>query len=231
MRFGESLLYIKPMSFNFLAVLGFFILSSCSSRESKLPETAPVVRDQKENAAAPEEKARPETIVDTKRLVPLAFGGDGFPRIKKFYQSSSDKSPLEKIEVDFNGDGRVDFIQNMDPLGEWIQKELADLDGDGSFDASYQYEKKSKDSKPEMILQEFDTHYNGKTGVWKYYNQGKLVRRELDRRGLGKPDYWEYYEDHRLVRVEKDENGDGIPDSRPQFKSIVKPKGPNPVKN
>jgi hypothetical protein len=163
----------------------------------------------------------------SERLIPLSFSAEGFPRIRRF---ESSPGVLERTEVDFNGDGKIDFIQNHDPSGQWVEKESADINGDGSMDVVYTYKRNLAQPSPELVLAEYDAKFEGRPTLWKHYKGGKLARREVDRRGLGRPDYWEFYEDERLVRIEKDEDADGRPDSQPAFRAIVRPKGPEPGK-
>jgi len=207
---------MSPRTGRGLSLLLFILVASCSSKKEITPDQIPV------EAANGTDK---ETENAPQKLVPMGFGADGYPKLKKFFRSGDS---LTKVEADFNGDGRVDFIQVFDPAGHWVEKESADLNGDGNLDVTYTYRKEAGAKDPELALQEFDTRYEGQTSVWKHYKNGQLAKRELDRRGRGKPDYWEYYEDRRLVRIDRDENLDGLPDFQPRFKQIVRPSGPEP---
>ena len=203
-----------------LILLSFGSLGGCQSRRER------VALETNEDAA----KTPTVPEFSSKKMIPTAFSGDGFPRIKRYYRGDTADTPLEKIEVDFNGKGRPDFIQIFDPSGEWVQQESADLDGDGAMDVSYFYDKAAGAKTPTLVRQEFNSRFENRPSVWKFYKEGKLIRRELDRRGSGRADYWEYYENDRVVRIEKDDNGDGIPDSQPAFLQIVNPNGPEPLK-
>ena len=222
----------------FLALSVCTFLGACSSSKNTLSGDAdkhtgsPQSGDSLDTAdyASSEsaEKSSELSSLRSQKLIPQAFSGDGFPKIKRYMMGSGADAHLDHIEFDFNGDGRVDYIQWFDPTGSWVIKDAVDLDGNGTFDVTNHYKKPIGQEAPELTLQEFDTKVAGRVSLWKYYKNGELVRREMDRRGLGRPDYWEYYEGKRLARIERDENADGIPDSQPSFKQIVKPSGPEP---
>ena len=157
------------------------------------------------------------------------FGKEGYPKMRK---ASRDDGTVDRVETDFNGDGRVDMIQYFDPTGNWVSKESADLDGNGKMEILSYYKKTVGNPRGEVVLQEIDTQASGKPDLWKHFKNGKLTKRELDRKGRGVPDYWEYYDEQsgRLARIEKDENGDGLADSQPVFKQVIKPEGTEPGK-
>lgn len=160
--------------------------------------------------------------IRSQRLVPLGVGADGFPKVKRYFKGQGNDQILEKVETDFNGDGRVDMIQWYDSSGKYVEKEAADFNGRGKLSITSYY-KNVLGSAPEIVKQEIDARFEGQPSVWKYFKDGKLVRRDIDRKGTGQPNYWEYYENSKLVRIEKDENSDGIPDSQPTFNPVVKP--------
>jgi hypothetical protein len=218
-----------------LAVAGLLFLFTQTATAEILPRksvTSDSLKFDQEAASAtspsPQNDAAPE--LKAQRLVPLAFGSDGFPKIRKYYKGKDESRTLEKVENDFNGDGRVDFIQWYDPSGQFVERESADLDGNGRMNVTSHFKMIIGQSKRELILQEFDAKFEGKTSVWKHFKNSVLIRREIDRKGLGRPDYWEYYDDAKLVKIEKDENADGVPDLQPMFKPVVKPQSPEPIK-
>ncbi len=161
------------------------------------------------------------------RLLPLAFGPDGFPKIKKFYRQDN-STVIERVEYDFSGDGRVDLTQYLSADGTYVQKESSDLDGDGFVDVNSYFKKSAGAKEAELVMQDFDTQFKGRPNLWKYFSGNDLVQREIDRRGRGVADYWEFYEKRRLVRVEKDEDLDGRPDSRIPYQKIIQPRGSPP---
>ncbi len=160
----------------------------------------------------------------SEKLVPMAFGPDGFPKVKKFFREKL----LSRVEFDFNGDGRTDMLQWMDATGTWIERESIDLAGIGLMSVTNHYEKSLAQNEPELVLQEFDPKGNGRVSIWRRYKKGQLVLREIDRKGRGKADYWEHFEGGKLVRIDQDNNADGNPDSQPKFKQVVNPKQPAP---
>lgn len=183
----------------FLAVIG---LVACSSKKvDKSNEAGPDLQDREEN-------------LGRARLEPYDFSGDGFPRVQKHFETSSNK--VDKVEYDFNGDGMVDFIQKFDAQGKQVVSEEADLNGDGKIDVTYFFESNVK-GEAQLIRQEFSSRLDAKTKVWKFYEAGKLVRREISRRDSGRPDLFEYYMDGRLVKTDFDNNQDGIPDLQPKL--------------
>jgi hypothetical protein len=171
---------------------------------------------------APESQIKAPPVADTAEFKPLAFSQDGFPKLTRVLSSSR---VLERIEADFNGDGRVDFVQHFDSSGKRVERETADLDGDGVHDVTYVFENDAR-GQPQIVRQEFNARYDGRTTVWKEYEKGQLARRALDRRGSGRADYWEYYDKGRLVRIDKDDDGDGNPDSQTKYKQVIKPSSP-----
>jgi hypothetical protein len=218
------------------------LIASCSSSvdpevEATVDETVPAdttsagkrrVRGLvKESSTSSDIGAGTDTYVPSfksEKLVPMAFGPDGFPKVKKYF---TDKT-LNRVEFDFNGDGRVDMLQWMDSTGSWVEREAIDLAGLGFMSVTNHYEKSLAQKEPVLVLQEFDPRGNGRVSVWRRYKKGQLVLREIDRKGRGRPDYWEHFEGGKLVRIDQDKNADGNPDSQPKFKQIVVPEQPPP---
>ncbi len=194
-------------------------LWSCSSSSKTPPSSTSKGSD--ESSVSREAKL----LGPRQRFQPLAVGGDGFPRMTKVFAEGTQK--LERIDFDFNADGRVDFIQYFDPTGAWVRKEASDLDGDGLFDVLSTFDKKGAKA-PELVAQEFNARYENRPSVWKEYRNGVLAKRALDRKGRGRPDYWEIYEGERLLRVERDDDGDGQPDKGARFPRVVAPEGSEP---
>jgi hypothetical protein len=139
------------------------------------------------------------------------------PRQRRVFNEHNGKRTLASVESDFNGDGRIDFIQIYDPTGQWIQNEKADLDGDGVFDVTFVHQW-NKVRKEAVLFQEiFDTNYDGRPDLWKEFStDGNLKERRLDRDFDGRIDYWEHYSRGQIIRIEQDKDGDGNPDTIPR---------------
>jgi len=138
------------------------------------------------------------------------------PRQRRIYQQSGAQKLLARVESDFNGDGRVDFIQSYDPSGAWVNLEKSDLDGDGRFDVSYLFAWDSSRKRSLLTEQHFDTNYDGDPDLWKNFDtRGRLTVRKLDRNFDGNADYWEFYDNGQVVRIEQDSNYDGTVDLIP----------------
>jgi len=178
------------------------------------------------NGASPQkDTSKSAPVLKAQRIVPLGIGNDGFPKVNRYYKDVKGVSTLEKAEIDFNADGRVDMIEWYDASGNFIEKEAVDFQSSGKLSVTSYY-RNVFGSPPEMIKQEIDARLEGRPSVWKHFKNKQLVRREIDRKGLGQPDLWEYYENNRLIKVDSDENGDGNPDSKPNFPQVVKPQKP-----
>ncbi len=138
------------------------------------------------------------------------------PRQRRVFQDIRGKKILARVESDFNGDGRIDFIQAFDPTGSWIQLEKSDLDGDGRFDVTYVFTWDSSRKEPRLSEQSFDTNYDGRIDLWKEFDgRSRLTLRKLDRNFDDRADYWEYYDNGQAVRIEQDSDYDGKPDLIP----------------
>lgn len=179
----------------------FGILTGCASLESEKPPQAEV-----------QSVSAQEAVIEL--IAPDARTQN--PRQRRVYQESGGRKVLSRVESDFNGDGRVDFIESYDPSGSWVQIEKSDLDGDGRIDVTYISAWNATRKETRISEQHFDTNYDGNLDLWKDFDtRGRLTLRRLDRNFDGRADYWEYYDNGQVVRIEQDLNGDGNPDSVP----------------
>lgn len=138
------------------------------------------------------------------------------PRQRRVFQDARGGKVLARVESDFNGDGRIDFIQSFDAAGQWVQLEKSDLDGDGRFDVTSVFVWDAGRKAVRLTEQHFDTNYDGNVDLWKEFDErGRLVLRKLDRDFDERADYWEHYDNGQAVRIEEDRNGDGQPDKVP----------------
>lgn len=224
----------------FLATL--VLWNGCSSSPTPLTDTEAQSISQNEVVDPSPVEGQGETLdlpssgaiprLKSENLQVLGSPVEGLPQVKKITRKlPGQKTPiLVRLEFDLNQDGRVDFIQEFDPTGEWIEKESADLNGDGAVETLNVYRKTLASKDPQLLTQEIKNPKSGITQVWKFYENGKLVRREISRKNTGKPDYWEYFASEKLQKISKDDDGDGQPDEFSGFKPVSVPKGPEPRK-
>jgi len=139
---------------------------------------------------------------------------DGNADIKNFYRERSDAPRLlMRKELDLNRDGRIDVVSYFDDDGE-LKREDMDSDYDGSMDWTDHYKRGVR------VMSEYDTDFDGKPNVFKYYIQGDddrmyLDRKERDEDGDGKIDVWERFSRAgEVVRTGRDTDGDGKVDER-----------------
>ncbi len=91
-------------------------------------------------------------------------------------------APNSVVELDRNGDGKVDYRVVYDQSGAVLREEM-DFNFDGKMDTFYYYKS--------GVLQrvEIDSNNTGRIDIWVYLLDGKYVQRyERDTNGDGKPD-------------------------------------------
>lgn len=81
-------------------------------------------------------------------------------------------SPIERVEIDHDGDGRLDrlFVYS----GGRLREESWDTNGDGAFDRFQQF-----DESGSLTLREEDVDGDERIDVRTAYNKGRIVRREI----------------------------------------------------
>jgi hypothetical protein len=90
-------------------------------------------------------------------------------------------SPNATIELDRNGDGKVDYRVVYDAKGRVLREEM-DFNYDGVMDTFYYY----VDGVLSRV--EIDSKNSGKIDIWVYLLEGKYIQRyERDTTGSGKP--------------------------------------------
>jgi hypothetical protein len=135
--------------------------------------------------------------------------GDGKPDVWNYYKEGPDpKDPtvkrrvLVKKEADLNFDGRRDIVREFDEEG-LLTREEADLDYDGDMDQLNVYEKG-------ILTQKQIYRSKGRVFIWKFFEDGKMVRLNRDENGDGRPDYCElWYAGEKLSKKGWDKTGDG----------------------
>ena len=154
------------------------LLAGCA--KNKIPEVG---------ASSGDEKPLSESGL-TKQ--PIDLDADEVPEIFNYYRDLEGGGQLlVKKEIDLNRDGKVDVISYYDDQSR-LQKEMMDGDYDGLFDWADYYEQGTR------VRSEYDTDFDGKANVWKYYVSDDG----------GEP---------RVDRLERDIDGDGVVDLTRQF--------------
>jgi hypothetical protein len=192
-------------SWKSLLVVGVLFLFACSGgRKSKKDEV---------DEMAPEPIVNPASGgTPTGGLISEKgdISGDGKPDVWNFYKETRDpKDPnavqrvLVKKEADLNFDGKKDISREFDAEGVLVREE-ADLDFDGLIDQANLYDKGVLTEKHVFRGTE------GKIFMWKYYEEGKMVRMNRDENQDGRPDYCElWYVGEKLSKKGWDKTGKG----------------------
>ena len=157
---------------------------------------------------APETKRRVEPVYDpqTGRLTLLKYDSQGGGKPDTFCYM--DGSRVVRIEVDEDGDGRIDRWEYYGP-GQQLEKIGFSRANDGKVDAwSYL----NSDGSVSRI--ELSTRRDGRVDRIEHYEHDVLVRAEEDTDGDGIVDKWETYEGGRLASVAFDTAHHGRPDRR-----------------
>ena len=178
-------------------IVATLLLAACSSASTK-----------------PEDDAQPTAIMPAKGGGDLIsekgdVSGDGKPDVWNFYREKPDpkdptvtKRVLFKKEADLNVDGRKDIVRLFDDEG-LLTHEEADLDYDGEIDQVNIYEKG-------ILTQKHIYRGNKQVFIWKFFEEGKMVRLNRDDSGDGRPDYCElWYAGEKLSKKGWDKTGDG----------------------
>lgn len=120
-----------------------------------------------------------------------------------------DRTNKRELQVDVNQDGWADLVTlyATDSGAEKIACKQADFNFDGRLDAFVHYA-----ASGDVTREQYDTDFDGRIDMGRYYELGKLVRDELDLNQDGFADSWRIYDDGRLVRVETDRDADGRAD-------------------
>jgi hypothetical protein len=92
------------------------------------------------------------------------------------------KGSEPRIEMDLDGDGRIDYVL-VNTSGGLPEHEEFDYNHDGAMDDFVYYE------RGVPVREEIDSDFNGKIDIWVYLVEGKFIRRwERDLDGDGKPE-------------------------------------------
>lgn len=142
----------------------------------------------------------------TGRLTLLTYDSKGSGKPDTF--SYMDGTRFVRIEIDTDGDGKIDRWEHYD-LAQKLEKVGFSRPNDGKEDA-WAY------SGPDGSRSRIDvsTHRDGRADRKEFYEHGLLARAEEDSDGDGLPDKWEVYDGGRLVSVAFDLGHTGKPDRR-----------------
>ena len=83
-----------------------------------------------------------------------------------------------------------------------------DLDRDGRLDLVTIFDSSSQ----RVEREEYDTDYDGRIDVWRYFSGDQVQRVERDSDHDGRADTWTHCQNGHARRLEYDTNGDGEPD-------------------
>ncbi len=139
---------------------------------------------------------------------------NGVADIRNFYREREDAPRLlVRKELDLNRDGKKDVVTHFDDDGNLVREDM-DSDYDGRLDWTDHY----KDGV--RVMSEYDTDFDGRPNMFKYYMVGEdgtvyLDRKERDEDGDGQIDVWERFSaTGEVVRAGRDTDGDGKVDER-----------------
>ncbi|MCK6511656.1 hypothetical protein L6R29_17005 [Myxococcota bacterium] len=208
-------------SVRFLGALCFVFLVGCGPANQDAKK-----KDEKEDPikAASQEPTVPQPGETMQRF---DLNKDKKPDMWKFFVEKPDPRDgskkireLVRIEVDLNGDNRVD-IQRFYENGVKV-RERFDLDYDGKFDLVNHYSQgyliKQEIFQRSQTIPDLVKHFEIIEEKGKKKKKVRLARKERDQNLDGKPDYWEYWENGMLDRIGRDTDFDGKVDvwERPQ---------------
>lgn len=157
-----------------------------------------------------------EKVLSSEGLVrqTIDLDRDGRADIVNFFRERADGPRLlVRKELDLNRDGAIDIVSWFDDAGN-LDREEMDSDYDGTLDWTDHYQGGLR------VMSEYDTDFDGKPNVYKYYSVGedkvsRLERKERDSDGDGRIDVWERFnKDGEVIRTGRDTDGDGIMDVR-----------------
>jgi hypothetical protein len=160
-----------------------------------------------------------------KKVVTSDLDHDGKADVWKLYATiEEDNTNVEVLtckQVDFDHDGRKDYVATYLKTGEMIAEEF-DFGFDGKFDAREHYDSKAG----KVALVERDSDHDKKTDIWEKYRDGSLAAVHRDRNGDGKPDMWETYDaTGQLASILFDDDYDNRVDRK---EAARRPPSPNP---
>ncbi|MFU8805792.1 MAG: hypothetical protein ACNA8W_18405 [Bradymonadaceae bacterium] len=138
--------------------------------------------------------------------------GDGVADVIRYFEEFPDPSNpavtrrrMRKMEIDVNGDGKVNIRRFYDDHVN-IHREELDKTLDGKIDTINHYDGSN------LARKEILDPGENRVLATRYYTRNVIERVEKDTSGNDQIDYWEYYEEGVLTRVGRDHTGDGRAD-------------------
>jgi hypothetical protein len=202
-----------PASMAIMGIMALMSASGCKNKGKKgdtdTPESEAVAERDIGDYGAPDRDAPGESVGEgepdgpgrnrnAKDLKYLTVDGERCIRANK-----------REHQVDVNQDGWADLVTlySTDAGGEKVSCKQADFNFDGRLDAFIHYAETG-----DVTREQYDTDFDGRIDMGRYYELGKHLRDELDLNQDGFADSWRVYDDDRLVRVETDRDADGRAD-------------------
>jgi hypothetical protein len=150
---------------------------------------------------------------------------DVWKLFEKVDQKGTTVSVLTCKQVDFNYDGKKDFVGRYDATGAILVEEY-DFDFDGKIDARFHYDK----ATGKRYFVERDSGFDQAPDIWEKYDKDERVETiQRDRNGDTKPDYWEQYNAGTLQTILFDDDFDGKVDRQEQGGAGTPGTGPGPT--
>jgi len=157
-------------------------------------------------SSTPGKNIEPVYNKKTGRLELLKYDSDGDGKFET--NSYMDGATIVRIEIDRDGDGKVDRWEYYGP-DKKLNRVGVSRANDGKQDAW-----SIINSSGAVTRIEVSTRRDGKPSRFEYYEKGALVRVEEDTDGDGRVDKWEGYDGVRLASVAFDLQHRGTPDRR-----------------
>src|SRR5215468_5361935 len=157
-------------------------------------------------APTPGNKIEPLYNGKTGKLEMLKYDADGDGKFETV--SYMDGARIVRIEIDRDGDGKVDRWEHYGP-GQRLEKVGFSRANDGIEDAWSFF-----DANGAVVRIETSTRRDGKPSRFEYYTDNLLTHDEKDMDGDGRIDKWETYDGQRLESVAFDTRHRGTPDRR-----------------
>jgi len=160
-----------------------------------------------------------------KRVATYDLNKDDKPDIWRFYKSGNGAEYMSCKQVDFDHDGRKDWVVAYDPAGHVLYQK-ADFDFDGKFDMTAVFDV----GTGHRVEVQRDSDFDGKMDIKETYGtDGEITSVRRDRNGDNLPDQWDQYTGGVLTATTYDDNFDGKVDRREDAPAGGAPQPPTPL--